>query len=284
MNQHDYPLNIFESNLKTGEFSQLPVYKDQSLKVGNSVDGSGLNICVVIPTLNESDTIGELITELSELENIHVRAIIVDDGSTDGTMEIVGIASWWDADVHLIKRKRKLGFGTAIKAGIMRALELDPPPDYIVTMDGDLSHDPQAIPLLVNMCDGRSVIIGSRYVDGGEIRGWNAVRHIISRVANIVARVFGRIPARDCTSGFRCYGVDLERAIVPDLRASGYDIQIEILSEAARRGYRIGEAPIVFRDRENGDSKLDVTQILKYAMTAFGLFIRSHNSRPYIVD
>jgi len=248
------------------------------------VDGAGLNVCVVIPTLNESDTIGELIAELSELENIYVRTIIVDDGSTDGTLEIVGTTSWLHDDVHLIKRKRKLGLGTAIRAGIMRALELDPPPDYIVTMDGDLSHDPQDIPLMVDMCDGESVIIGSRYVEGGEIRGWNASRHIISRVANIVARVFGRIPARDCTSGFRCYGVDLKRAIAPDLKASGYDIQIEMLSEAARRGFRIGEAPIVFRDRENGDSKLDMTQILKYVVTAFGLFMDSHNSRPHIVD
>jgi glycosyltransferase involved in cell wall biosynthesis len=178
----------------------------------NSVDGAGLNVCVVIPTLNEADTIGDLIAELGELENIHVRAIIIDDGSTDGTLEIVGATSWWDDDVYLIKRGRKLGLGTAIRAGIMRALELDPPPDYIVTMDGDLSHDPQDIPLLVDMCDSESVIIGSRYVEGGEIRGWNASRHIISRVANIVARVLGRIPARDCTSGFRCYGIDLERA------------------------------------------------------------------------
>ncbi len=248
------------------------------------MDGAGLNVCVVIPTLNEADTIGDLIAELGELENIHVRAIIIDDGSTDGTLEIVGATSWWDDDVYLIKRGRKLGLGTAIRAGIMRALELDPPPDYIVTMDGDLSHDPQDIPLLVDMCDRESVIIGSRYVEGGEIRGWNASRHIISRVANIVARVFGRIPARDCTSGFRCYGIDLERAIVPDLKASGYDIQIEMLSEAARREFWIGETPIVFRNRENGDSKLDVTQIIKYAMTAFGLFMHPHGPRTYIVD
>jgi len=246
--------------------------------------GAGSNVCVVIPTLNESDTIGELIAELSGLENISVRTIIVDDGSTDGTLEIVGTTSWLHDDVHLIKRKSKLGLGTAIKAGIMRALELDPPPDYIVTMDGDLSHDPQDIPLMVDMCDGESVIIGSRYVEGGEIRGWNASRHIISRGANIVARVFGKIPAKDCTSGFRCYGVDLKRAIAPDLNASGFDIQIEVLSEAMRRGFRIGEVPIVFRDRENGDSKLDLTQILKYVMTAFGLLINCHNSRPQIFD
>lgn len=248
------------------------------------MDGARSNVCVVIPTLNESDTIGELIAELSGLENISVRTIIVDDGSTDGTLEIVGTTSWLHDDVHLIKRKNKLGLGTAIKVGIMRALELDPPPDYIVTMDGDLSHDPQDIPLMVDMCDGESVIIGSRYVEGGEIRGWNASRHIISRGANIIARVFGKIPAKDCTSGFRCYGVDLKRTIAPDLNASGFDIQIEVLSEAMRRGFRIGEIPITFRDRENGDSKLDLTQILKYVITAFGLFINSHNSKPHFFD
>ena len=126
---------------------------DSSLKVGNYVDGAGPNVCVVIPTLNELDTIGDLIAELGELENIQVSAVIVDDGSTDGTLEIVGATSWWNDDVYLINRKKKLGLGTAIRAGIMRALELHPPPDDIVTMDGDLSHDPQDIPMLVDMCD-----------------------------------------------------------------------------------------------------------------------------------
>ena len=234
------------------------------------------NVCVVIPTLNESDTIGELIEGLGELDEIYIRTIVVDDGSTDGTQEIVGAASWWDDDVHLVKRGRKLGLGTAIREGVMRSLELDPLPDYIVTMDGDLSHDPKAIPMMVKSCDGESVIIGSRYVEGGEIRGWHASRHIISRVANFIGRVLGKIPAKDCTSGFRCYGVGLKRAIVPELEASGYGIQIEMLSVAARRGFQIDEVPIVFTDRENGDSKLDVPQILKYVLTAFRLFIHSY--------
>lgn len=238
--------------------------------------GTKPDVCVVIPTLNESDTIGELIEGLGELDEIYIRTIVIDDGSTDGTQEIVGAASWWDDDVHLVKRGRKLGLGTAIREGVMRSLELEPPPDYIVTMDGDLSHDPKAIPLMVKSCGGESLIIGSRYVEGGEIRGWHASRHIISRAANLIGRVLGKIPAKDVTSGFRCYGVSLEKAIVPELEASGYGIQIEMLSVAARRGFQIDEVPIVFTDRENGDSKLDVTQILKYVMTAFRLFIHSY--------
>ena len=250
------------------------------------MSGAKPDVCVVIPTLNEYDTIGELIEGLGELDEIHVRAIVVDDGSTDGTQEIVEAASWWDDDVHLVKRGRKLGLGTAIREGITRSLELEPPPDYIVTMDGDFSHDPKEIPNMVKSCEGESVIIGSRYVEGGEIRDWHASRHIISRGANFIARVFGKIPARDCTSGFRCYGADLERAIIPELEASGYGIQIEMLSVAARRGFQIDEVPIVFTDRENGNSKLDVTQIIKYVGTAFRLFMDTRRKIPrtLIVD
>jgi len=248
--------------------------------------GTKPDVCVVIPTLNEYDTIGELIEGLGALDEIHVRAIVIDDGSTDGTQEIVEAARWWNDGVHLIKRKRKRGLGTAIRDGISRSLELKPPPDYIVTMDGDFSHDPKAIPNMVTKCGGESVIIGSRYIEGGEIRGWHLSRHIISRVANFIARVFGSIPAKDCTSGFRCYGADLERTIIPELEASGYGIQIEMLSAAARRGFQIDEVPIIFTDRENGDSKLDVTQILKYMWTAFRLFMHNHRKipSPTIVD
>lgn len=243
---------------------------------GTSLKGAKPDVCVVIPTLNEADTIGELIEKLGELDEIRVRTIVVDDGSNDGTQEIVGAASWWNDNVHLVKRGRKRGLGTAIREGIIRSLELKPPPDYIVTMDGDLSHDPKAIPMMVKSCDVESVIIGSRYVEGGEIRGWHVSRHIISRVANLIGRVLGKIPAKDCTSGFRCYGVVLGRAIIPEIEASGYGIQIEMLSVAARRGFQIDEVPIIFTDRENGDSKLDIPQILKYVMTAFRLFIHSY--------
>lgn len=216
-------------------------------------------VCVVIPTFNESDTIGELIDGLIELEDIRVRTIVIDDGSTDGTQEIVEASGLWIDGVHLVKRGRKRGLGTAIREGIMRSLEFVPPPDYIVTMDGDSSHDPAAIPAMVDRCESDSMIIGSRYVEGGEIRGWHLSRHIISRGANFIARVFGKIPAMDCTSGFRCYGADLEKVIVPELEASGYGIQIEMLSAAARRGYQIDEVPIVFTDRMNGESKLGAT-------------------------
>jgi len=234
------------------------------------------DVCVIIPTLNESETIGELIEGLGELDDILVRTIIVDDGSTDGTLKIVGTANWWDDKVYLVNRERKRGLGTAIREGVLRSLELEPPPDYIVTMDGDRSHDPKAIPTMVKKCNSDAVIIGSRYVEGGEIRGWRTSRHIISRVANLIGQVLGKIPAKDCTSGFRCYGVDLERAIVHNLEASGFGIQIEMLSVAARQGFQIDEVPIVFTDRENGDSKLNMPQIFKYVNTAFRLFIQTY--------
>lgn len=230
-------------------------------------------VSVVIPTINESETIGELIQALQgHRETYDLQIVVVDDGSIDGTIEAIQQLNRRHGNITLIKRGQKLGFGTAIIDGIKTALTQDPKPDLIATMDADLSHDPRELPKLIQQCTRDTLVIGSRYTQGGEIHGWGPYRKTISWGANLLARVFANVPAKDSTSGYRCYGVDLAQAILPRLESTGYDIQIEVLAESARRGFEIKETPITFQDRTTGESKLKSGQIWDFAKRTYTLF------------
>jgi len=113
-------------------------------------------------------------------------------------------------------------------------------------MDSDLSHDPNQLQTLTKACKRNSIVVGSRYIKGEEIHGWGIYRKILSWGANFLARVFVNIPVKDNTSGYRCYGVYTVREILPNLESEGYEIQVEILSKAKRRGNNIHEEPIIF--------------------------------------
>lgn len=235
-----------------------------------------LNLTIIIPTLNESGTIEPLIESIREtLRSTPPRIIIIDDGSTDGTIETIQDLQLEHDGITLIERGEKLGFGTALRDGFKAALGQTPEPDLIITMDADLSHDPSHLPTLIQACDRQSLIIGSRYIQGGEIHGWGPYRKTVSWGANLLARTFANIPAKDCTSGYRCYGVDVVQTILPSLESSGYDIQIEVLSEATQLGYNIRETPISFKDRTTGESKLNTGQIIEFAKTIYRLFKKS---------
>ncbi len=231
---------------------------------------------VVIPTLNESGTIGALIESLEELRDLYqIRMIIVDDGSTDGTIEKVRESSEKHGNLTLIERDRKLGLGNAIRTGLRAALDLEPVPDFVVTMDADLSHDPNELSKLVEACGKDSMVVGSRYVEGGEIHGWGLYRMTVSRGANFIARTLTGVPVRDCSSGFRCYGSEMISDLLPGLQSTGYDIQIEILSKATHRSFKITEKPITFRDRAAGKSKLGHRDMLKFVKRSLTLFLKT---------
>lgn len=240
-------------------------------------------VSVVIPTINESGTIEELLEALQEQrETYDLQIIIVDDGSTDGTIETIQQLNQRHGNITLIERGWKLGFGTAITDGLKMALTQNPRPGLIATMDADLSHDPNQLPNLIRQCTRDTLVIGSRYTTGGEIHGWGPYRKTVSWGANLLARVFANIPAKDSTSGYRCYGADLAQAILPSLESTGYDIQIEILAESARRGFEIRETPITFQDRTTGESKLKSGQIWEFARRIYTLFRKSKESSRLI--
>lgn len=233
---------------------------------------------VVIPTLNESGTIGAIIESLGGLKALYnVGIIVVDDGSTDGTVEIVRESSEKHGNLTLIERGRRLGLGTAIKDGLRVALDQEPAPNFLATMDADLSHDPGELPSLVEACEKDSLVVGSRYVEGGSVHGWGFHRKAMSRGANFFSRVFTNVPPKDCTSGFRCYGADLVREILPCLESIGFEIQVEILSEAAHRGFKIVEEPITFRGRAEGKSKLGLREIFGFTRRIFQLSMKTSN-------
>jgi dolichol-phosphate mannosyltransferase len=199
--------------------------------------------------------------------------VIVDDGSDDGTLEVLGELMGRYGNIVLVERGEKLGLGSALLEGFRIALGLVPEPEFIVTMDGDLSHNPRELPSLAGSCGMGGVVIGSRYVEGGAVEGWGLHRRVVSRVTNFLARRFTGLPVRDCTSGFRCYHSGVVRGIIDDLECSGYDVQIDALFETARIGFDIMEVPIRFSDRYKGESKLSVFEVWNFLSRVVSLSI-----------
>lgn len=219
------------------------------------------DVCVVIPTYNEVGAIGELVVSLLELDELGLRVVIVDNGSDDGTLEVLGELMGRYGNIFLVERGEKLGLGSALLEGFRTALGLVPEPEFIVTMDGDLSHDPRELPSLAGSCGVGGVVIGSRYVEGGAVEGWGLHNRVVSRVANFFARRFAGLPVRDCTSRFKCYHSDVVREILHSAGSSGYDVQIDVLFDVVRRDFNVMEIPICFSDRFSGKNKLSVREV-----------------------
>jgi dolichol-phosphate mannosyltransferase len=214
-----------------------------------------MNVWVILPTYNEAGNLARLAEALTGL-GLGLHVLVVDDDSPDGTGAIADALVAKDPSLHVLHRKGERGLGTAYLAGFREALRQGA--DAMFTMDCDFSHDPAAIPRLLHAFTTADVVIGSRYVDGGRIEGWPPHRRLISRWANRFVHFLFRLPAGDCTSGFRLY----RRRIVEGIpwegfRSSGYSFLVECLFWASRQdGARMAEVPIVFRDREHGKSKL----------------------------
>ena len=219
------------------------------------------SIGVLLPTYCEAENIGNLIQEIQKL-NLNVIIAVVDDSSPDDTSKIVKRLQKKFSNIHFISRSKKLGLGTAIVTGFRYFLNLNDPPDYIITMDSDYSHNPNDIARLVDDAKkGNDLVIGSRYVDGGALENWPLKRRLISRFANVIAAlVIGR-RIKDCTSGFRCYSKGYVERALPSLHSTTYEIQIETLRQAKLNRFRIKEIPITFADRKKGKSKLSKDEI-----------------------
>ncbi len=210
---------------------------------------------VIVPTYNERATIEEVLSRLIGAGEGGVEVLVVDDASEDGTGDAVERLASSNAGVHLIRREAKLGLGTAYVTGFRWALERA----YwaVVEMDGDLSHDPACVPLLLGALAGADVAIGSRYVSGGSVPHWGALRRGLSRAGNLYAKAALGLGIEDSTSGFRAYRASfLAAAELGTLTSEGYAFQIELTRRARRTGARVVEVPITFAERAAGTSKL----------------------------
>lgn len=210
---------------------------------------------VVIPTFNEASNIATVFDRIFGLNYSTVHVLIVDDNSPDGTAKIVRQHSEREPRIHLIERQTKMGLGTAYVAGFKFALQNGF--DFVFEMDADLSHDPEELPRFIDKLDEFDLVIGSRYLTGVNVTNWPLSRLLLSLFANWYTRVITGMPIRDCTSGFKCFSRKVLEAIDLDRIASnGYAFQIEMHYKAWRRGFRIGEIPIVFTERLSGKSKM----------------------------
>ena len=210
---------------------------------------------VCLPTYNEAENIELVIDGLFAADKtLHV--LVVDDGSPDGTGDIVERRAAADQRISLIRRPGRLGLGTAYIAAFTQAMRHDH--THYLTMDSDLSHAPERVPALIAAVDaGADLAIGSRYTPGGSIVGWGLHRRVLSFGANSFARLWLGIHARDCTSGFRCYRrAAVELLVKAPVRARGYSTLVELLARCQRAGFKVAEVPIRFVDRAEGHSKM----------------------------
>lgn len=227
------------------------------------------SVLVIVATYNERDNIESLLSMLLALP-LNLNIVVVDDNSPDGTGRVVDIIREREKRVHAIHRAGKMGLGTAHIAGIRFGLERRF--DRIMTMDADFSHQPKYIPALVALSDVNDVVIGSRYVSGGGVRGCSLHRRALSHAANRFAGSMLDLRARDCTAGFRCYSqASLRRIDIDSIMANGYSFLIEILFRLVRAGATLIESPIVFEDRRFGTSKISRHEILKAIRTVLRL-------------
>jgi dolichol-phosphate mannosyltransferase len=218
---------------------------------------------VCIPTYNESENIEKIIAKiLSRHESIEV--LIIDDNSPDKTGDMVAEMMSSNSRIHLLRRDRKMGLGTAYVAGFKYAIEKKF--DYIFEMDADFSHDPNEIPNFLKAIDTADEVIGSRYCKGVNVINWPMKRLLLSYFANIYTKIITGLPVTDATGGFKCYRREaLESLDLNKIHSNGYSFQIEITFKIWKKGFRIKEIPIVFIDRMSGISKMN-NQIVKEAV------------------
>ena len=216
---------------------------------------------IVIPTYDEADNLASLVAAVraamaTGAPGVTTSILVVDDDSPDGTGDVADRLAARHAGVHVLHRPGKGGLGGAYLAGFRCALAAGA--DYVLEMDADFSHDPADLPrLLATARAGADLVLGSRYVRGGNVTGWSAARQLLSRAGGFYARSVLGSPIRDLTGGFKCFRASSLRAIgVDTFAAHGYAFQVEATYRAERAGLRVVEVPIVFHERRAGRSKM----------------------------
>ena len=226
---------------------------------------------LILPTYNEAENVRAIVAAAGEVlagaAPDGFRVLIVDDGSPDGTGRIADELAAERGWLKVLHRSEKNGIGPAYLAGFRHALEHGA--GYVMEMDSDFSHDPADLARLLAATGGGStdggapagagadLALGSRYVPGGGVSDWGMLRRFISEGGSTYARLVLGLRVRDLTGGFKCFRSEVLRAIDLDsVRSQGYAFQVELTYRAVQAGFRVVEVPIVFRDRQHGQSKM----------------------------
>jgi len=231
-------------------------------------------VTVVIPTYNEAQNLPQLIPSLEQaLQNEEHRLIVVDDNSPDGTAEVARKLRAIYGNIVVQQRPAKLGIGSAIRDGLCLALTI-PTCDTVITMDGDLSHNPQEVISLLRERANADLVVGSRYIKGGQVIGWPLHRKVISRVANYTCALLLRTNLHEHTNYFRAYSRRLAELVVQNANGEGYEFGISSIMIAKDHNLAIKEVPTVFRNRSRGKSKLRLSDIARWLVAIVGMSLR----------
>lgn len=215
-------------------------------------------VLIVIPTFNESESIVPLIARIDKVRDLvsnqyHLDILVVDDNSPDGTADFVNDAEY--QNVFVLSQNTKKGLASAYLAGFQWGLLRDY--DFFMQMDGDLSHQPEQIPQLLALSGTKNLVIGTRWMAGGQVVNWPKRRRYISKFGTRYAAFILRLPFKDLTSGYRVLPRQLLECLdLSRFETQGYSFQIEIIMKSVNLGFDVKEVPITFVERANGKSKM----------------------------
>jgi dolichol-phosphate mannosyltransferase len=235
-----------------------------------------MDVLIVTPTYNERENLPVLAAGI--LKHDGARILVVDDGSPDGTGAIADqLAAEHPGRIEVMHRTGPRGLGRSYVDGLLHAIR-EGRAEFICQMDADLSHNPEYLPDLINAAAAYDLVIGSRYLRGVSVVNWPLHRIFLSAFGNRYIRFITSLSASDCTSGYRCWRREaLARMPIAQMVSDGYSFLVEMLYEAQRRGLRVGEVPIIFIERRQGQSKLSGNVLLESLIMPWRLVFRSRS-------
>jgi dolichol-phosphate mannosyltransferase len=232
---------------------------------------------IIVPTYNERENLPELVRRVEALP-VPVALLVVDDNSPDGTGRLADEIAARNPRVHVLHRGRKEGLGRAYCAGFAWALERDY--EFVLEMDGDLSHDPDDIPRFLSAMENADLAIGSRYCRGIRVINWPLPRLMLSLLAAMYVRVITGMPFTDPTGGFKCFRRRALAAVnLAAVDSNGYSFQIEMTHKIWRQGMKVVEVPIIFTDRFHGASKMSRGIVKEALLVTWKLLLQNRLSR-----
>lgn len=228
-------------------------------------------IVVIVPTFNERTTLRPIVQRI-RCAVPEAGILVADDNSPDGTGAIADELAAADDHVHVMHRLGKEGLGAAYLAGFAWALQAQY--DVVVEMDADGSHQPEQLPRLLDALRSADLVLGSRWVPGGDTENWPAIRKLISKGGSAYTRLMLGVPIHDATGGYRAFRADTLRKLdLHEVASQGYCFQIDLAWRALQRGMRVKEVPITFVERTSGTSKMDRKIVIEalWRVTAWGV-------------